>query len=134
MWFIFCNVRYFHIRTNQWKHLTVWVKRAANVANKIVNNVFRCSATLHCKLEVFRMLQRTRLHVTWCLYKWELNLHCWPTDKLYILLSLLSWNHIFVRKTISTVVQSTFGTMRRSYSLAIAYAMSPAKNNDSILK
>lgn len=56
-----------------------------------VNNVhvFHRSATLHYKLEVFRMLQRTSLHMN--------NLQL-PTDKPYIICSLLSWNYIVCGK------------------------------------
>lgn len=34
-----------------------------------------------------------------------------------------------LRRTISTLVQSTSGTVHRNYSLAIAYAMDPANNS-----
>lgn len=56
----------------------------------------------------------------------DINLHLHvPTDMMYILRTILSWNYIFVRRPISTVIQST---VHRSYSLIIAYAMSSANN------
>lgn len=47
---------------------------------------------------------------------------------LYNLRSILSWNFIFVRRTISKdVQQSTSAFVHHTYSLAIASTMSPAK-------